>query len=288
VKLPWRTLKKEKRKQPKFFKLEGNTDKDYIAKNKHAWNEKTSVHVDSEFYHHTDFLEGKTSLKEIELALLGNIAGKKILHLQCHFGQDTLSLARMGADVTGIDFSDKAIAFAQKTNQELGLNAKFICCDIYTLPQHLQEQFDIVFTSYGTIGWLPDMDKWASVIAHFLKPQGQFVFVEFHPVVWMYDNHFKHIAYNYFNTEAIVEIEKGTYADKEASIEIETISWNHSLSEVIGNLMKHQIQLIDFQEYDYSPYACFQDLEEISPSRFVIKHIGNKLPMVYSLVMQRD
>jgi 2-polyprenyl-3-methyl-5-hydroxy-6-metoxy-1,4-benzoquinol methylase len=115
--------------------------------------------------------------KSIELELLGNVKGLSILHLQCHFGQDSLSLARMGAHVTGIDLSDKAIKTAQELNAELHLNAEFICSDIYDLPQHLNKQFDIVFTSYGTIGWLPDLNKWAQIIHHFLKPEGKFIFV---------------------------------------------------------------------------------------------------------------
>src|SRR5690606_20725019 len=120
-----------------------------------------------------------------------NLKDKKVLHLQCHFGQDSISLARLGASVVGVDLSDKAIEQAQHIAQELNADARFICCDIYDLPKHLNEQFDIVFTSYGTIGWLPDLDKWASVIHHFLKPGGQFIFAEFHPVVWMFDNDFK-------------------------------------------------------------------------------------------------
>jgi ubiquinone/menaquinone biosynthesis C-methylase UbiE len=113
------------------------------------------------------------------------------LHLQCHFGQDTLSMSRMGAQTTGVDLSDKAIDAARKLNQEINQQATFICCNIYDLPQHLDQQFDIVFTSYGTIGWLPDLNQWAALIARYLKPGGKFVFAEFHPVVWMFDNDLK-------------------------------------------------------------------------------------------------
>ena len=101
-----------------------------------------------------EFLQGKSSLNDIELELLGDITGKKVLHLQCHFGQDTISLGRMGADVTGMDLSDKAIEKARELSATLSVPARFICCDVYSLPKHLDEQFDIVFTSYGTIGWL--------------------------------------------------------------------------------------------------------------------------------------
>ncbi len=122
----------------------------------------------------------------------------------------------MGAKVTGIDLSDKAIATARELNTELNLDAEFIVSDVFDLPNNLEGEFDIVFTSYGTIGWLPDMNKWGSVINHFLKPEGKFVFVEFHPNVWMYDDDFTHVKYNYFKDDAIVEEEQGTYADKDS------------------------------------------------------------------------
>src|SRR5690606_6870502 len=136
-----------------------STTENYIDINKALWNEKTKHHVESEFYDMQGFEKGETSLKEIELELLGDIRGKKILHLQCHFGQDSLSLARMGANVTGVDLSDSAIAKAQELAGKLEVDAQFICSDIYDLPNNLDEQFEIVFTSYGVIGWLPDMKQ---------------------------------------------------------------------------------------------------------------------------------
>jgi SAM-dependent methyltransferase len=159
--------------------------KDYIQKNKVAWDEKTIHHYGSEFYDVPGFLQGKNSLNEIELSLLGNVAGKSILHLQCHFGQDTISLGRMGAKVTGTDLSENAIAKARELSTLANIPATFICCNIYDLPKYLTGQFDIVFSSYGTIMWLPDLEKWAGLIAQYLKPGGQFIFAEFHPVIWI-------------------------------------------------------------------------------------------------------
>jgi len=133
---------------------------DYIAVNKQTWNQKTAVHLKADFYDVPGFLAGKSSLHSIELDLLGDLNHKKVLHLQCHFGQDSLSLARLGAEVTGVDFSDKAIEQAQSFAQKLQLDATFVCCDLYDAPHHINEKFDVVFTSYGTIGWLPDLDQW--------------------------------------------------------------------------------------------------------------------------------
>ena len=146
---------------------------DYIAINKKLWDEKTEHHFQSDFYDVGSFLKGKDSLNTIELELLGELKGKKILHLQCHFGQDTISLARHGAEATGVDLSDKAIEKARELNDKLGTGARFIQSDVYQLHEVLNEQFDIVFTSYGVIGWLPDMTKWAEVIHRFLKPGGK-------------------------------------------------------------------------------------------------------------------
>lgn len=257
---------------------------DYIEINKKTWNNKTEVHVTSDFYDNGSFLNGKSTLKDIELNLLGDISGKKILHLQCHFGQDTMTFSRIGAKATGVDLSDTAIEKAREFTTKLGLDTQFICCDLYDLPNHLNEQFDIVFTSYGTIGWLPDVDKWAKVVSQFLKPGGKFVFAEFHPVVWMFDNDFKEVFYNYFNVEAIIEEETGTYADKNAPLETKTITWNHPTSEVLNALIANGLEINSFNEYDYSPYNCFNQTEEFEQGKFRIKHLGNKIPMVFSVL----
>lgn len=229
------------------------------------------------------FLQGKTSLNEIELNLLGDIQGKSILHLQCHFGQDTISLSRLGATATGVDLSDKAIESARKIAKDTHSDAEFICCDIYDLPNHLDEKFDIVFTSYGVIGWLPDLDKWAKIVSSFLKPDGQFVFVEFHPVVWMFDDDFDKIAYRYFNSGAILESESGTYADKNADITQDYVMWNHGLSEVVNSLLKNGLEINVLDEFDYSPYNCFNKTIEFEPKKYRIAHLDDKIPMLYSI-----
>ena len=255
----------------------------YLSINKASWNRKTSLHLDSDFYQMEAFKKGATSLNDIELGLLGDIKGKSVLHLQCHFGQDSLSLARMGAKVTGIDLSDEAIKQARLLNDELGLDASFVVSDVYDLPNQLTGQFDIVFTSYGTVGWLPDLDQWAGVIQHFLKPGGQFVFAEFHPNVWMYDDDFTKVSYNYFNDGPIIETETGTYANQEDEQEFDYVFWNHSLSEVFTALISAGLQIKQFQEFDYSPYNAFRHTEKIADRKYRITSFGNKMPLVYAL-----
>lgn len=260
-----------------------DVQKNYKEVNRESWNKRTDVHIASDFYDVERFLEGKSSLNEIELNILGDIEGKSVLHLQCHFGQDTISLARMGAVSTGVDLSDKAIQRAEELAAKCGVASKFICCDVYDLPNHLKEQFDIVFTSYGTIGWLPDIKKWAKVVSQFMKPDGRFVFAEFHPVVWMFDDDLKKVIYSYFNAGPIVESESGTYANAEADIHQECITWNHGMGEVVMSLIQNGLEIKRLEEFDYSPYPCFKGTEEFEKGKHRIKHMGNKMPMVYTI-----
>lgn len=261
---------------------------DYLNINKKSWNNKVETHVNSEFYDMETFRKTQNSLNPIELNLLPELTGKTVLHLQCHFGQDSISLSKLGAHVTGVDLSDVAIDQAKALAKELNANAEFICCDIYDLPNHLDKQFNYIFSSYGTIGWLPDINRWASIVSQFLKPKGQFIFVEFHPIVWMFDDNFKQIEYPYSSAEAIQESETGTYADKNADLEQEYVMWNHGLSEVIGNLIKHSLTLTHFSEHNYSPYNCFNNAIEFEPKKYRVKTLDDKIPMVYALMATKN
>ena len=256
----------------------------YLKINQKAWNDKTLVHLTSDFYDQTTFLEGKNSLKKPELDVLGDVRGKRILHLQCHFGQDTLSLARMGAIVTGLDFSNVAIENAVKINDQLGLNASFICADVYSLPDDLISQFDIVFTSYGTIGWLPELASWAETIKKALVPGGKFIMVDFHPFIWTFDNDVQKIEYDYFNSEPIIEEIEGTYADRNAPIKTQTISWNHGIGEILNTLIQAGISIQEFSEMDYSPFNCFANMKKIAEDKFIFDHIPQAIPMIYRIV----
>jgi 2-polyprenyl-3-methyl-5-hydroxy-6-metoxy-1,4-benzoquinol methylase len=256
----------------------------YIDVNRSLWNGKTEIHVNTDFYDLESFKKGKSSLNFLELEALGDVKGKSLLHLQCHFGMDSLSWLRLGAKVTGVDLSDKAIDTAKTLNTELGLDAEFICSNVYDLPEVLDKKFDIVFTSYGVIGWLPDLDKWAEVISHFLKPGGTFYMVEFHPVVWMFDNDISKIQYSYFNNETVIET-IGTYAEPENEFRHKSISWNHSLSSVINSLMKQNLKVTEFNEYPFSFYDCFKRevLTKDKNGFWQFKGLEGKMPMMFSI-----
>jgi SAM-dependent methyltransferase len=259
----------------------------YFQTNKDAWNKRTAVHKDSSFYDVASFKAGKSSLNKIELEELGDVKGKSLLHLQCHFGMDTLSWAREGAIVTGVDLSDEATKIAKELSEELNIPAEFICCNLYDTTEHIAQQYDVVFTSYGVIGWLPDLNRWAEIISALLKPGGVFYMVEFHPVVWMMDENFEFIKYHYHNEEVIIEEQSGTYTDRNADIHYREYSWNHSISEVLNALIKNGLIIEHFNEFNYSNYNCFNKTVQGEDGFWRIKGLKNKIPMMYSVKATR-
>ncbi|WP_405250821.1 class I SAM-dependent methyltransferase [Dokdonia sp. Asnod3-C12] len=235
---------------------------DYFGTNKETWEKKVPIHAESSFYDVPSFLNGKSSLNSYELDALGDVNGKSLLHLQCHFGQDTLSWARMGALVTGVDISEEAITLSRKLNKQLGLSAAFVCCNVLDTSMHIQEQFDIVFTSYGVIGWLPDLKPWALMIAQRLKSGGTFYMVEFHPIVWMFDytGDKPVMKYGYHQDEAVYEEYEGTYAQTDAPMISKEYGWNHGLGEVVSALIDAGLKIEILRERDASPYDVLPDL----------------------------
>lgn len=255
---------------------------DYLKINKDTWNKRTEIHWKSDFYNNKDFIAGANSLPELDQQLLPDVKGKSLLHLQCHFGQDTISWQRLGATTTGVDLSPQAIERAQELAKLTNQESNFICSDVYELPNKLDKKFDIVYTSYGTIGWLPDIDKWASVVKHFLKPGGTFLIIDFHPVLWMYDNDFNAITHRYFNTAPIIE-EEGSYTDGSEELNATCVSWNHGLGEIVMSLINQGLSINLVEEYDYSNYDCFNDCESIGEKKYRIKKLGDKVPYMYAV-----
>lgn len=250
----------------------------YSEANKKAWDQRTPVHLNSAFYDVAGFKAGKTSLQEIELSELTQVKGKNLLHLQCHFGLDTLSWARKGARVTGVDFSSTAIKAASVLSQQLEIDAEFICSDVYEYDNFCNdEKFDIVYTSYGALCWLPCLKKWAKTVATSLKTGGQFYMVEFHPVNYFLEGD------SYFHQTAPLESNEGTYTENASSEESETFTWSHPLSEVINALNDEGLSIKRLNEFAFSPYDCFDGLIEKQAGRFYKSLSGNETPMVYSL-----
>jgi len=250
----------------------------YIKINKKTWNERTPIHLKSKFYNHEKFKKEGNSLKPIELGAIGNIKGKKILHLQCHFGQDSISLARMGAEVTAVDFSEVAIIEAKKTSHQMSIPVNFIECDVLNLD--VEKKFDIIFSSYGVIGWLPDLNKWAETISKHLKKDGLFLLTEFHPFIELIKNN----GYDYFyNANPDIEERKGTYTDGGSGLVAKTCWWNHSLTSIFKALESNGLKLTLFEEYDYSPYLLEGMVEKESGKYVLEKRLKNSTPYVFNL-----
>ncbi|GAA5218287.1 class I SAM-dependent methyltransferase [Corallincola platygyrae] len=251
---------------------------DYLATNRNAWNARAAIHLKSEFYQLDRFLAGESSLSEIEQRHLGPIDGHKLLHLQCHFGQDTLSLARLGAHVTGVDLSEVAIDRARKLATQTQLEAQFICQDLYSFGEKATPEFDQVFTSYGVVCWLPDIERWAQTVAASLKPGGKFYIAEFHPIYDLI------AGYSYFHHEQPDVEEEVSYGDDKSNPEAakQTIMvWSHPLSDVINALIRAGIRIDELHEYPYSPYPCFDKLEERESGRFYLQGHKHDVPLVY-------
>lgn len=266
-----------------FIKSKAVKFKKEFDTNRETWNKKVGVHASSDFYNLNDFISGKSSLNKYEVSTLGDVSGKSILHLQCHFGQDTLSLARMGANCTGVDISDEGIKLAKELNKQLNLNADFICCNVLETSDYISEKFDIVFTSYGTIGWLPDLKPWAEMISERLKPGGFFYIVEFHPIGWMFDYRVSPpvMKYGYQQKEPIYEEYKGTYANANSDMISKEYGWNHGLGEVITSLAEAGLHIEYLKEHDATPYNVFPELIENAKGLF---ELPNKLyPLIFEI-----
>jgi len=249
---------------------------DYLKINKEAWDKRTTVHVKSQYYDVNGFINGESSLNSIELNEVGSVEDKSLLHLQCHFGLDTLSWARLGANVTGVDLSSEAISQAISISEKVDLSAKFICSDVYKFSELNNEEFDIVFTSYGALCWLPDLTLWAETIVKSLKPGGQVNIVEFHP----FDEFILGSAY-FSSDDPCVDVD-GTYTENCTGEKSKMLTWVHPISEVINALISVGISIESFNEHPYSPYY-FEGFEPVESGEYQLLHSGQNVPLVYSI-----
>lgn len=257
--------------------------KRYFDANRKMWDSWTGLHEKSDFYNVEDFKSSRNSLKPIEIEEVGDVSGKSMLHLQCHFGLDSLSWAAKGCQVTGVDFSQSATKLATALSKELNIPAQFICSDIFDLPNKLDQQFDIVFTSYGVLNWLSDLNKWAETIARFQKPSGLFYIIEFHPLVGMLNDNgeFEFAYFNNKNPERFVQ--QGSYAAPKTDLSHESFEWAHGLGEIVTALLQAGLRIEYLHEFPFSSYNCYPFLEEKSPDQYVLKNKSNSMPLMFSI-----
>src|SRR5204863_3368622 len=249
----------------------------------------TGIKYRSDFYRVADFKAGMNKLRAYEMGEIGPEAGKHLLHLQCHFGLDTLCWARLGARVTGIDFSTAAISQARALAQEVGLDARFVQSDIYELPDHLEGNFDVVYTSRGLLGWLPDIDRWGRVAAHFVKPGGFFYITEIHPIAGVFDDsdgvRDLRLRYPYFShVEPISLATQGSYADRNAKVAQEVeYGWSHGMGEIVTALTAAGLHIDFLHEFPFAEWPIsFLEPALDGTHRLPAEHDG-KLPLFFSL-----
>ncbi len=258
--------------------------KDYSSINRKWWNDVTLVHSKSKLYDLENFKKGKTSLQKTEIDELGSVRNKTLLHLLCHFGMDTLSWARRGAIVTGVDLSDDSIRLAKKLSRQIGVPGNFVCSDIYSLPKVLDKKFDIVFASYGVLLWLSSIKKFAKIVKHFLAPGGTFYIIDLHPFTEIISHDFK-FAYKYFDRGPYLDDSSGTYTDWSSDdVSGITYEWSHTVSDVINSLIGQGLKIEFLHEFPYTMYDQFPGfMEKNKKGQYVLKDKKIQVPLLFSL-----
>ena len=258
----------------------------FEKQNEKLWNELTDIHIRS--YDIASFKTGMSSLDEIQLKELGKIKGKKILHLQCHIGIDTLSLAREGAIVTGVDFSKRSIEYANKLKKELGIKAEFIQSNVYDLKDLLNEKFDIVYSTQGVLCWLKDLKQWAKIIEHFLKPKGFFYLMESHPILNTFEDEpggALKIDYNYFHNAQPIKWDAGgpDYSADDYIVKNPSFEWQWSLSDIINSLSNAGFKIEFFNEYNKLFYKALPQMKRNKDSWWYLPNYEQKIPLMFTL-----
>jgi SAM-dependent methyltransferase len=262
---------------------------EYFEANRASWDDRVPVHVASRFYDVPAFLAGQSSLLATDLTEMGDVAGKTLVHLQCHFGMDTLSWARLGATVTGLDFSPAAIEAARKLSAESGVPGRFVEANVYDAVEALGgEQFDIVYSNTGAICWLPDIRAWAKVVGQLVKPGGWFYMHEGHPVLWSLDDERDDqllvIKYPYFEVaEPLSWDETATYTDGPPIEHGKTYEWNHGLGEVVTALIEAGLRLEFVHEHRDCGWQALPWMVKGDDGRYRLPEGGERVPLMYSL-----
>ena len=271
--------------------------------NRLSWNAATRAHNSHKGDQAKHLREGGSTLFPEEVGLLGDVRGRSLVHLQCNSGQDTLSLARLGASVIGVDISDEAIDFARRLSTEAGITARFERADIFDWMEATEERFDVAFSSYGTYGWLSDLDAWARGIARVLLPGGCFVIVDFHPLAFIFDEKWR-LKFPYSggkpmeNATGVTDYVRfsgpalapwgndGGLEGFENPHPAHEFPWG--LAEVIGAFLSAGLTLETFREYDYCNGArLFDDMRELEGRRFAPPEGVPSLPLMFGLVARR-
>ncbi|HIF79859.1 MAG TPA: class I SAM-dependent methyltransferase [Gammaproteobacteria bacterium] len=282
-------------------KTKGPSDLDYIQTNRANWDERVDIHLrdDAGFYRVEAFLNGEDVRPDIDRKEMHEFAGIDVLHLQCHFGLDTLSVARQAKSVVGVDFSPKAITAARDLAKRVGLTdrAEFVLSDLYATPMQVNRQFDLVFSTWGTTIWLPDIWRWGEVFAGFVKPGGRAYFADFHPTIAILDEVGGSLVPKYSwrtpSDQPEVFEEDITYTGAHSKLKNKkTVEWIHPVSDHLNALLNQGLQLEYLHEHEVIPCKFFQCLEAVSnPTSGAVYYRmpkgGVQLPLAYSMMLSR-
>ena len=269
-------------------------DDDYRTLNKASWDERAPAHAASPGYHLAEFRSEPAYLSEVvtfDRPRLGDLAGLRGVHLQCHIGTDTISLARLGAQMTGLDFSPAAVAEATALSDELGAGVDFVQADVYDAAEVLPNgEFDLVYTGVGALCWLPSVRRWAEVVARLLKPGGRLFIREGHPVLWALADPLPEgrleLEYAYVEREEpLVWDEGGTYVETDVEFRhTVTHEWNHGLGEIVTALLDRGLVLDALVEHDSVPWDPFPGFtEELAGGEFRLRDRPWRLPHSYTI-----
>ena len=259
--------------------------------NRANWDDRVPAHLASDFYGVEEFIAGARNLTQavdFDRAHLGDVQGRSLLHVQCHIGLDTLSWARLGADVTGLDFSERSIQAARDISRRSSIPGRFVLADIHEAPEVLAETFNIGYASEGVLCWLPSVAAWARVVRRFTRPGGTFYIRDGHPLAHSLDperpNGQLVMADPYFEGEAIRYDEPGTYT--EAGVEIDhtiTYEWNHSLGEIVSALADEGFRIESLREYPFSGYQAQPGMVQGDDGWWRLPDRAQRLPLLFGL-----
>jgi SAM-dependent methyltransferase len=264
----------------------------YLATNRRWWDSFVEPHFASPYYGVKRFLNGESSLLPVEREEIGSVRGRRLLHLMCHFGLDTLSWVRLGARVTGVDFAPLAIRRARALAREAGLPATFVRSELGELPRKLRGLFDIVFTSYGVLPWLPDLNRWAGVVARYVRPGGFFYLVEDHPVTnvfeWNRRTRQLELRRSYFGAASPTKvIPTGSYAVRSSGPFLPAYEWAHSISDVLNALRSAGLSIEFIHEFPFMPWRRYPPLRERQDGYFELPRQFPPIPLMFSVKASR-
>jgi SAM-dependent methyltransferase len=275
--------------------VSGLGNDDAVKANRALWDEWTAIHQGSDFYDLDGFKRGENRLRPYEIEEIGPVDGKDLLHLQCHFGIDTLSWARLGARVTGADFSGAAVELARSVAAEIGItDARFVQSDLYELPATLEGDFDVVYTSRGVLGWLPDIRRWAEVVAHFVRPGGTFYITEIHPVAQVFEHEGVlpgelRLAYPYWeHPRPLAFPVQGSYAEPTAEVATLTeYGWDHGLGEIVTALIDAGLRIESLREYPMVDWKLDFLVEDAGERWRLPPDVPGELPLFFSILASK-